>query len=209
MKRALIRNSGQAEGAVNAPPPTKRVRRRLRRLAARVRQRSGFTIVEMALAMAAVATFIVLITSFVGDGLRMQAEAGKLQAAMVLAQLRMAQLRADPALTDKKEEEEVSTGVYKGMKVRVEVSQDRIDLAQAQQTGDISLPAVDDQLPTSIQNEGSRRESLGTSERSQTGGLIDVLRIKVVVSYPVGAGFRDFTVQTLSPARRTEAQSSP
>ena len=175
----------------------------LRRATRSVQRRSGFTLVEMALALAIASSFLVFLTANVSEGIQMQLEADRLTVAVAIAQAKLSQLRNNPNLAPLDQEGELSdAGMYSGYKYHLIVTEEVLDLADVQQSGKIQAPALDDQLPAGVQNQQGDTESLGTSEATATGGRIDTLRIVVIVKYPVGNGFKEFRVETLQAARK-------
>ncbi len=180
-------------------------RRRLRRWVRRLRQRLGFSLFEVALALGVASAFLVVLTATVSEGLRMQIESDRLTLAMVVAQAKLSQLRNNPNLSPLDEEGEIeNAGQYSGYRFRLRVAEEKLDLAKlAQGEDDEDSPSVDDLLETGVQNTAAEEESLGTSERSQTGGLVDVLRVIVAIDYPSGNGYNTYHIETLLPQRKT------
>ncbi|MEQ9362934.1 MAG: prepilin-type N-terminal cleavage/methylation domain-containing protein [Leptospirales bacterium] len=189
-------------------PGLRRILRRFRTRARRLRRRSGFTLVEMALALAIASSFLVFLTANVSEGIQMQLEADRMTVAVAIAQAKLSQLRNNPNLSPIDQEGELTdAGMYSGYKFRIRVTEEDLDLAEIQQSGKIQSPALGDQLPAGVQNQAGAEESLGTSETTATGGKIPTMRILVVIEYPVGNGFREFRVETLQAARRASQGS--
>ncbi|MCR9144560.1 MAG: prepilin-type N-terminal cleavage/methylation domain-containing protein [bacterium] len=189
-------------------PRLRRLWRKLRNRARHLQRRAGFTLVEMALALAIASSFLVFLTANVSEGIQMQLEADRMTVAVAIAQAKLSQLRNNPNLSPLEKEDTISdAGMYSGYKFRIKVTEEDLDLAEIQQSGKIQSPALGDQLPAGVQNQAGNEESLGTSESTATGGKIPTLRILVVIEYPVGTGFREFRVETLQAARRASQGS--
>ncbi len=179
----------------------------LRRIGRRFSRTAGFTLVEASMAMMVAAAFSVMTLSFVGDGLSMLLEAEKLEAAAAAAQLRLSLLRSDPGLKNDRKEGEIGGGVFRGMRYQQIVKEDVIDLAEVQATGELGAPNLDDLAPSGPQNAPARSESAGSSERSATGGRIEVVRIRLTIEYPVGIETGKLIINTLQPSRRVESSN--
>jgi prepilin-type N-terminal cleavage/methylation domain-containing protein len=152
------------------------------------KSRSGFTLVEMALAMMLAATLLMTVSASVADALRMQMEANRLMHAYLLASTKMTQFRSGQELTETDQQNEFGrdAGVYRGFRYHVIVRSEQIDLAKVQESGKINgVSAIQDRLPTGVQNQPIR-DKAGSSEASVTGGLVDVYRAVVSIQYPRG-----------------------
>lgn len=181
----------------------RRLLRRFRNRARHWRRRAGFTLVEMALALAIASSFLVFLTANVSEGIQMQLEADRMTVAVAIAQAKLSQLRNNPNLSPVDQEGELTdAGMYSGYKFRIKVTEQDLDLAEIQESGKIKSPSLGDQLPAGVQNQAGNQESLGTSTSTQTGGKIPTLRILVAIEYPVGNGFREFRVETMQAQRR-------
>lgn len=156
--------------------------------------------VELALAMALTAAFTAMILQTIVMGLELQDEAGRLQAARVIAELRLSQLRADPSLEPTEQEGEVNTGLYANMKYRVLVEEQEIDLAEVQNTGEIGGPKAQEEEAGSAGSSGE--DQFGGGRRTQTGGVINAFRITVEVTFPVGQREESYKVETLVPDKK-------
>lgn len=188
------------------PIRSSRKRSGLRRWNRRLRRRLGFSLFEVALALGVASGFLVVLTATVAEGLRMQIESDRLTLAMVVAQAKLSQLRNNPNLSPLDEEGEIeNAGQYSGYRFHLKVAEEKLDLAKIAEGGgdEANTPAVDDLLEPGVQNNTAEEESLGTSEQTQTGGLVEVLRVIVAIDYPSGDGYNTYHIETLLPKRKT------
>ncbi len=151
-------------------------------------RRKAFTLVETALAMAIAAIMLVTVTATIADGERLLLEADRLSLALSVAQAKMTQLTSGIGLevTNEAGRFDDRAGPYAGFAYTIEVREEQIDLAQVAETGTISsAPPLEDQLPAGVQNQ-ELQEKAGSSASSVTGGLVDVYRVSVEITYPRG-----------------------
>ncbi|MBX7057400.1 MAG: hypothetical protein K1X75_04995 [Leptospirales bacterium] len=189
----------------------KRINRRWRVIQILLRTRAaaaGYTLMEVVMAMMVASTFTVMVLSFIAEGLGMLVESEKLQAAAAAAQLRMAILRTDPDPEPSEKEGAIGGGVFQGMQYKLQVSNSEIDLAKVQASGDLATPALDDAAPAGPQNSAGAAESQGVSERSVTGGIIPVKKIRLEISYPIGSETGKLIIHTMQPRRPEAANES-
>lgn len=184
----------------NSPGSNEYRKRRFRKFRFKYSDRSGFTLVEVALALAVTTVMLVTITVTIADAERMQMETDRLALAQTIAQAKMTQLTSGVGLevTDEQGEFGDSAGIYSGYGYEIQVREEQIDLAKVAESGTLtSSPALDDQIPAGVQNQPPE-ESAGASSSSVTGGLIDVYRIRVKITYPRGTGGErgEYTVET-------------
>lgn len=168
----------------------------------RTGMRGGFTLVEIAMAMAVAAIMLVSVSTFVADALDMQIEADRLSVAITLARTKMTQLTTgqDLEVTDEQGEFGDDAGIYRGYTYEISIREEQIDLAKVQQSGTISSSPVADELPPPVQNESDEEKEMGSSETTATGGLVDVYNVIVKIGYPRGGGSRgEYIVQTYQP----------
>lgn len=170
-----------------------------------LRYRKGMTLVEMGLATAVAAVFCMMVALLVNDGLRLQMLAGKKSLAAALAQTKMSQLLSRPVLEPGTDEGTIgSDGMYAGYAFNLTIKEEQLDLAQVVQEGKLEGMPVDDKMPADVRNTEGDVESLGTGPQSQTGGMIPVYRIVLVITYPIGQNRTDsYRVETFRSARQT------
>lgn len=169
----------------------------------RNRLRSGLTLVEMALAIGVAATFGMMTLHFLADGMKKRQEAEKIHLATTLARAKMAQLLSRPFLDQTDEEGEMgNTGPYAHFRYRLIITEEQIDLAAAASEGRLSGINVDDQLDAGIQN-AAVQERAGQGVSTQTGGLVDINRIVLIVDYPVGRKRKQLRIETFKSAAKT------
>ena len=151
--------------------------------------RSGFTLLEMSIAVGSTASIMIAVLSMISLGLNQQREAENLRLAVILSQGKLSQLLTRPDLSPATEEGEISNenSLYKGYKYKIEISNKEIDLAQIAESGTISLAPIKDKLPENITNT-SQKETMGQGAATQTGGMVEVMEIRVEISYPRGNG---------------------
>ena len=169
-----------------------------------MRSRRGMTLVEMGLAIAVAASMMMIVMMTVGSALRMQTESDRLAVAVSLAQTKLSQLMSNPALTptgDKPMEGSLGQegGLYAGYGYEITIKEERIDLAKVAAAGELKGTSVTDQLPASTQNNVSGTVKQVTG--SETGGLVDIVRIIIKIKYPKGQGtFGEYRVETFKGA---------
>lgn len=160
----------------------------------------------MGIATAVAAVFCLMVALLLNDGLRLQMLANRQSVAAALAQTKMSQLLSRPVLEPGVDEGEFgeNAGMYAGYSFRLEIREEQLDLARIAAQGKLEGIPVDDKMPAGVRNTEGDIESLGTSEKTQTGGLIPVYRIVLEIQYPVGLNLKDtYRVETFRSARKT------
>lgn len=176
-----------------------RIARNLARANRRLQKRAGLTLLEMGLAVATASSMAFLITSTVASALQMQMEADRITVAAALAQTKLAQLLTNTNISagDSKGTFGSDAGIYAGYDWSVHIREEKIDLAQVLETGKLQGVPLGDQLPAGIQNQGEVQATGGTTAKTQTGGLVDVVRMIVRIHYPRGDGVKgEYRVET-------------
>ncbi len=169
-----------------------------------IRLRRGMTLVEMAIAIAVAASMLMIVTMTVSSALRMQTESDRLAVAVSLAQTKLSQLNSNPALTPTGDKPMTGAfgqegGLYAGYAYEIVIKEERIDLAKVAQQGELKPANVGDQLPASTQNQAGNAKRNVTG--SETGGLVDIVRIIIKIKYPRGnGGFGEYRVETFKGA---------
>ena len=166
--------------------------------------REGLTLVDMSLAIGVAAVMMLSTITFVADAQGMRMEADRVAVAVALAQIQLSQLLSNPELTQMKRSGRFGQehGIYKGYSWSVEVREEKLDLAKVAESGQLEGVPLDDKLPTSTQNSAAT-EKAGQSATTQTGGVVDIVRIIVKISYPRG-GSSDgvYRVETIRGAQK-------
>ncbi len=176
-----------------------RLVRRVARLNRRAQKRAGLTLLEMGLAVATASAMAFMITSTVASALRMQMEADRLTVAAALAQTKLAQLLTNTTISsgDSKGSFGSDAGIFAGYDWSVHIREEKIDLAKVMESGKLEGVPLDDQMPAGIQNESGAPEKAGQTVATQTGGLVDVVRLIVRIYYPRGDGIKgEYRVET-------------
>ncbi len=187
----------------------------LKNLNLRVRNRTGLTLVEMALATVVATTFSLYVTLFISGGIQAQVEADRMSIAASLAQTKMSQLLSAPTLEPTANKPQPhhfgrDSGVYAGYEVTVIVRQDKINLQNTLSSGELKSVPVDDKLPAGVQNQEQTIEKAGSSEASVTGGDVNVHRIVIDIKVPLGPNsFRMYRVETLRSADKPAEMGTP
>ena len=178
---------------------------RFARVNLRFHKRAGLTLLEMGLAVATASSMAFLVTATVASALRMQMEADRLTVAAALAQTKLAQLLTNTNVStgDSKGTFGSDQGIYAGYDWSVHIREEKIDLAQVVETGKLQGVPLDDQLPAGIQNQAGP-ERAGQTATTQTGGLVDVVRMVVRIQYPRGDGVKgEYRVETFRRSLKT------
>ena len=166
--------------------------------------REGLTLVDMSLAIGVAAVMMLSTITFVADAQGMRTEADRVAVAVALSQIQLSQLLSNPELTQMKRSGKVGEqhGIYKGYGWSVEVREEKLDLAKVAESGQLEGVPLDDKLPASTQN-AAEREKAGQSTSTQTGGVVDIVRIVVKISYPRGGASEGlYRVETIRGAQK-------
>lgn len=159
--------------------------------------RSGFTLLEVALALALGGVAMVYTYNLIARGIQMQKEAVSISNAVHLAKIKMAQVDASTSM-----ESDVSSGDipgYPGYKFETSIKEEELDLlklAMGGESEELKDKAPKDLLGDKDANLNDILKKRGQSQGSETGGLIKVFRIKVVIFYPLGGKEAKYTVET-------------
>ena len=161
----------------------------LKSLNKKCNDRSGFTLIEMSISVGVVALMMASVGTLVAKGLALQKESDRLRVAVILTQSKLSQLLTRPDLSPASESGEIGNdnALYKGYKYKINITNEQIDLAKISETGKISFAPVEDKLPEDSTN-ASQTEKMGQGAQTQTGGLIEVMKIMVTIIYPRGDG---------------------
>lgn len=176
----------------------------MNRFLRRVRVRGGMGLAEMALAIAAASVFVLTTLQMVAAGLALRHEAERLSLASTIGQAKMAQLMSRPVLDKTDEKGLIATdGPYAGFEYEIHVKEEKIDLAQVAAEGKVSPVRLDDRMDAGVQN-GKPPEKAGQGQASATGGLVDINRIVLTVTYPLGEGRKGkYRIETFKSVSKT------
>lgn len=170
----------------------------------RKKDREGLTLIDMSLAIGVAAVMMLSTITFVADAQALRTEADRVAVAVALAQIQLSQLLSNPELTRMKRNGKFDRnhGIYAGYAWEVEVREEKLDLAKVAESGKLDSVPIDDQLPPSTQNQIDR-EKAGQGASTQTGGVVDIVRIIVRINYPRG-GAPDglYRVETIRGQRK-------
>ena len=210
-----LRKTPEAQVDLHEKNAGKPIFESLKNLNLRVRNRTGLTLVEMALATVVATTFSLYVTLFISGGIQAQVEADRMSIAASLAQTKMSQLLSAPTLeptANKPQPHQFGrdSGVYAGYEVTVIARQDKINLQNTLSSGELKSVPVDDKLPAGVQNQEQTIEKAGSSEASVTGGDVNVHRIVIDIKVPLGPNsFRMYRVETLRSADKPAEMGTP
>lgn len=166
--------------------------------------RRGMGLAEMALAIAVASVFVLTTLQMVASGLRLRMEAERISLASTIGQAKMSQLMSRPVL-DKTDEKGLiaNEGPYAGFEYEIHVKEEKIDLAQIAAEGKVSPIKLDDKMEPGVQN-GKPPERAGQSQATATGGLVDINRVILTVTYPMGEGRKGkYRIETFKSVSKT------
>lgn len=160
-------------------------------------QRKGFTLLEVAIALALGSVAMVYTYGLIAQGIKMQKEAIQLSNAVHLAKIKMAQVDASTNM-----ESDVSRGEipgYPGYTFETEIKEEELDLlklAMGKESDELKKKSPKDLLGNKDAGLNQILKNRGQSQGSETGGLIKVFRVKVTITYPAGTGDAVYSVET-------------
>ena len=166
------------------------------------KSRQGFTLIEVALALAIAGSAMVWTYSLISNGLTMQRRGENLANAVLLARIKMAQIDASTKLEQKTDSGEIPG--YRGYTYETIVREEELDLLKAAKGGSADDPAPPEDLLENSSNQGLDellKKRGKTQNESQTGGIITVLRIIVKINYPDGYKTASYVAETFKAAK--------
>lgn len=171
------------------------------------RSRSGYSLAEMALAMMATSMYLGSLMWAIAGGVNLTLKADQRTIALALAQAKMSQLVNNPNLspTDTDYAKISGSGIYNNYRWKIKISQDKVNLAEVAQSGKINFD-VSDKVPAGVQNQSTKKESMGSSTSTETGGELEIYRIIIMIRPPKTSSV-DFVyrVSTFQPVRKTSS----
>jgi general secretion pathway protein I len=156
--------------------------------------RRGFSLIEVAIALAIAASVMVWTYSMISQALLYQRKSISLTNAVFLAKIKMAQVDALPKLETTSSKGDIPG--YVGFRYELEIKEEEMDLLKmAEGGGDKKKP--EDLLGKDNNSQFSDLlKKRGQSQTSKTGGLINVFRITLKIIYPSGNEDEEYSVET-------------
>ncbi|TGK04269.1 type II secretion system protein [Leptospira langatensis] len=145
------------------------------------RRRSGFTILEMVLAIGIASAWLAYVLMTVAEGVRLKKFAALQMEAAHLAKIKMAQIDSATILQEDTTSGEIPG--YKDWKFTTIIKDENLDL--------LKLSGKGGKRPEDLLGGNSAQNDLiakrtGNNQGSATGGLINVFHIYVTIEYPTG-----------------------
>ncbi|PJZ68527.1 prepilin-type cleavage/methylation domain-containing protein [Leptospira perolatii] len=155
-------------------------------------RRSGFTLIEMVIAMTIAITWIAYVLLIVGEGIRMRRLAAVQSQAVHLAKIKIAQIDSASVLQADKTSGDIPG--FKGFKFETLIKEEEINLLEL--SGNKGKKPED--LLGGSDSAASKliQQRSGNNQGSATGGMINVFHIFVTIHYPTGTGTSAYTVET-------------
>jgi general secretion pathway protein I len=161
--------------------------------------KKGFTLLEVAVALAIAGTSMIYTYRLIAEGMNFQRQSILLTNAVFLAKVKMAQIDSSPKLESTSSKGEIPG--YTGYSFETSIQEEEMDLLKLAEGGgskDKKKPNADDLLgsnPNAKMDEYMKKR--GKAQGSKTGGLIKVFRIKVIIKYPDGGGEKEYVAETI------------
>ncbi len=161
------------------------------------KKRKGFTLLEVAIALAIGSALMVFTYNLIARGIQMQKEAVMLSNAVHLAKIKMAQIDASTNM-----ESDVTKGEipgYPGYTFETSIQEKEMDLLKMAMGGEsqkLRDKAPRDLLGDKDANLNNLLKNRGQTQGSETGGLIKVFEIKITIAFPLGGKEQKYTVET-------------
>lgn len=158
--------------------------KKIKGVVSKINIKKGVSLFEVGLAIGVASTMAISTLSLVSSAYQMQGKAQKLELASNLANIKMTQILSMSELENTNQSGTLDVALYNGYEYQILIKEEQIDLAQLAQSGSLNfnLP-MDDQLPTGVQNYKGREKA--GQNISETGGLVPVYRIKIIITYPL------------------------
>jgi type II secretory pathway pseudopilin PulG len=183
------------------PHRLKKIGARILRSIASLRLRltsRGFTLMETGFALSIAAVMLVTVSSTLVDAVRMQKDAERLSIASSLCQSKMSQLLSRPDLSVASESGDFGarSGPLSGFKYEVRITRENIDLASMVQTGTLTMSEIKERAGVERSQEEGEERGTGLGEMTQTGGIMEIMKIVVTIRYPLKDAEGIYTVTT-------------
>ncbi|MDX1957482.1 MAG: prepilin-type N-terminal cleavage/methylation domain-containing protein [Leptospiraceae bacterium] len=159
-----------------------------------MRLRKGFTLIEVAIALALAASAMVWTYSLISNSMILQRKSISLSNAVFLAKIKMAQIDSSTKLETTTSKGEIPG--YNGYRYELEILEKEMDLLKLAEGGAKTKPPEDllGKDPNAKFSELLKKR--GQAQSSKTGGLIKVFNIKVKIFYPSGSKEEMFEAET-------------
>jgi general secretion pathway protein I len=161
-----------------------------------MRIRKGFTLIEIAIALALAGSAMVWTYSLISNSMILQRKSISITNAVFLAKIKMAQFEASTKLENKTSQGEIPG--YQGYRYELVMNEEEMDLLKMAE-GDKSKSKPPADLLGQQDNSAKLNDLLkkrGQAQGSKTGGLIKVFRIKLKIFYPSGAKEEVYEAET-------------
>lgn len=159
--------------------------------------RRGFTLLEVALAMALGAWVMVETYRNIADGIRLKNDSIKISNATHLAKIKLAQIDSSTSMETSSSKGEIPG--FNGYRYETDIKEEELDLLKLSQGGDaegLKKKAPKDLLGDKDANLNAILKNRGQTKGSQTGGLIKVFRVKVSIIYQNSGKDKVYSVET-------------
>ena len=160
-------------------------------------KRNGFTLLEVALAMALGAWVMVETYRNIADGIRLKNDSIKISNATHLAKIKLAQIDSSTSMETSSSKGEIPG--FNGYRYETDIKEEELDLLKLSQGGDaecLKKKAPKDLLGDRDANLNAILKNRGQTKGSQTGGLIKVFRVKVSIIYQNSGKDKVYSVET-------------
>ena len=172
----------------------------------RGKSRRGLNLIDISLALMVASSMMFSTLRLVSHAQDMRRSSPRIAKALNLAQGWMTLYAANPGLKETPQDQPTrlnygpEDGVYNGYNVAISVRKDKKDIAQIAAEGKLSGVSIADQVPEDVKNKSSDKTR---GEPKQKSGLdIELLRIKINVTFPQGSGKRgSYEVETFRGAK--------
>lgn len=158
-------------------------------------KRKGFSLIEVAIALAIAASVMVWTYSMISQAMIQERKAISLTNAVFLAKIKMSQIEAMPKLETTSAKGDIPG--YVGYKYEIEIKEEELDLLKLAESGSEKRKPEDLLGKDSNSQFSELLKKRGKDQSSKTGGLIKVFRIVVKIIYPDGPTDEVYEVQTI------------
>jgi general secretion pathway protein I len=168
----------------------------------KIHYRKGFTLLEVAVALAIAASAMVWTYSLIAKGMQLQREAIHVSNAVNLARVKMSQLDSSTKL-----QTDTSSGPipgYPGYAFETEVIEEEMDLLKM--SGSKESKEQKKKAPSDLLGNGDKKlntliQNRAGNKGSETGGLLKVFKIKVTITYPSMGRSEKYVVTSMKSAK--------
>jgi general secretion pathway protein I len=164
--------------------------------------KQGFTLLEVALALALGAWIMVETYRNIADGIRLKNDSIKITNATHLAKIKMAQVDSSSTMETNTSKGEIPGFI--GYSFETEIKEEELDLLKLSQGGeaeDLKKKAPKDLLGDKDASLNNILKNRGQAQGSQTGGLIKVFHVKIAIKFPLDGKEHTYLVETYRPTK--------